>query len=349
MFNTAKKPPFPIFQIVYIVLASYLLYWLISWIIWLLSYGCGKHRPALMLERFSSDGDSSKKYFKDMSLKVGELTKQLERVRSVIGEIKERNSGLHEEICYITDQIDESIKGNYVGNVSEEEYKRPADQQAKRKEARAQKADVYIKEGKKRFSASYENTPLIECFDAITDAEQPELEEAKQQLMDEINELESSVTQAADEFKIVRGNLSEKQIAVYYASLAYNDKNIKDLLKTMQKVNEGFASAEQEEVLDFTPPKMPSTDMNREPHIRIPKLAERLEKLEMEVAIVNKAIRVFTNTANQQKKTLKQIKLVANDEGEQKRRLDKEASKQASKQAAKTSAASTGGAAMPPG
>jgi TolA-binding protein len=163
--------------------------------------------------------------------------------------------------------------------------------------------------------------------------------------MEEVDELESNITQATDEFKIVRGNLSEKQIAVYYASLAYNDKNIKELLKTMQKVNEGFASGEKEEVLDFTPPKLPSTDMNREPHIRIPKLAERLQKLETEVAIVNKAMRVFTNTAKQQQKTVKQIKLVANDEGEQKRQLDK----QASKQAAKTAAASTGGAAMPPG
>jgi hypothetical protein len=298
-----------------------------------------------MLERFSSEGESSKKYFKNMSLKVGELNKQLEGVRSVVAEMKERNSGLHEEICYITDQVDESIKGNYVGNVPEEEYKLPADQQAKRKALREQKADAYIKEGKKRFSESYEKTPLIECFDAITEDEKPEIEEVKQRLMEEVDELESNITQATDEFKIVRGNLSEKQIAVYYASLAYNDKNIKELLKTMQKVNEGFASGEKEEVLDFTPPKLPSTDMNREPHIRIPKLAERLQKLETEVAIVNKAMRVFTNTAKQQQKTVKQIKLVANDEGEQKRQLDK----QASKQAAKTAAASTGGAAMPPG
>jgi hypothetical protein len=346
MANTGKTP-FPIFQIVYIVLAAYLLYWLISWIVWLLSYGCGRHRPALMLERFSSDGASSKKYFKDMSLKVVELNKQLEGVRSVIAEMKERNSGLHEEICYITDQIDESLKGNYVGNVPEEEYSLPADQQAKRKALREQKAETYIKEGKKRFSESYEKTPLIECFDAITEDEKAGIAEVKEQLMNDLNELESNITQTSDEFKIVRGNLSEKQIAVYYASLAYNDKNIKELLKTMQKVNEGFASAEQEEVLDFTPPKIPSTDMNREPHIRIPKLVERLQKLEAEVMIVNKAMRVFSNTAKMQQKTLKQIKLVANNEGEQKRQLDQQASKQAAKQAAKKGA--DGRPAMPPG
>jgi len=316
---------FPYFSIVYILLIVLAAYLLIRQISSLMVYGCGKHRPGLVLERFSSDGDSAKRYFDSSVETVAAYNTRLEAVNIAIANAQALYDGMHNDICNVMTQVDDGITGNYVGNVSEEEYKLPADQQASRKVKRQASAATYLADLKTRFSAGYDNTPLIECFDAITPDEQEELDTQRADLLSSLNDLEGSMGAAEKAFATLRADVSDKQLAIYYTSLAFTDKNITTMLKVQASATEGFDDGGP--VLTFTPPKPAATDPTAEPNIRLPKIADRLVILERDVKNLVSALQIMVNTIALQNKTLKKSKLVVNDTGEQKRRLDEQAAK----------------------
>jgi predicted nucleic acid-binding Zn-ribbon protein len=326
MPNSNTKPPFPVYQILFIVISVGILYFCITTILGLLSYGCGRHAPALVRENFTEQGDSAKKYFKELRRNIKNGNKEIEVIRQEIDKVKQKYNGLSEEICYVTNQIDDGLRGNYASNVPDDEYSLPKEEQEKRAAARKEKSEKYVKDLKDRFSAGYDKIKILECFadgsSGPDEAEMTELNGIREGVMEELNDLDSNLQQAEDEFKQAKGDLSEEQMGVYYATLAYNDKYLKEMKKQSTPVKEGFADTE---VLNFVPPKEPPRDINMEPHIRLPKIVDRIAKLKNDVTVVNKALVIYHNTIKKQKEVLKAFKLVANDEKEQRRQLDAQA------------------------
>lgn len=325
-----KRPPFPIFHILFIVAAVGIIYWAINTVLGVLSYGCGRHGPALMLERFSEQSDSSKRYFANIRKMIQDANKRVEAIRGTIARIKERYNGLREEICLVTNQVDDGLRGNYASNVPEDEYSLPKAEQDLRVAKRKEKSEKYVKDLKDRFSQGYNNIKLIECFEdsGISEGEMAELNQLRDTVMEELNDFDSNLQQAEAEFIQARGDLSQEQMGKYYATLAYNDKYIKQMQKMAAAAfaREGFTSAEEgTEVLNFIPPKEPPKDINMEPHIRLPKLIERINNLETETALVDKALQIYHNTIKKQKNELGMAKRVVSDEKEQRRQMDKQA------------------------
>jgi hypothetical protein len=316
---------FPYFSVVYILLIAFAAYLLISQITSLLVYGCGRHRPGLVLERFSSDGDSAKRYFDSSSKTIEAYNTRLTAVNAAIAAARDLYDGMHNDICSVMTQVDDGLTGNYVGNVPEEEYRLPAEQQASRKAKRQAGAAAHLADLKKRFSAGYDNAPLVECFDAISPDEQESLEGLRTGILSGLNELESSMGAAEKAFATLRADVDDRQLATYYTSLAFTDKNITNMLKVQASATEGFDDGGP--VLTFTPPKPPVSDPTAEPHVRLPKIAERLAVLERDVKNLVSGLQIMANTIALQNKTLKKSKRIINDTDEQKRRLDAQAAK----------------------
>ena len=318
--------PFPYFTVIYILLIGVAAYLLIKQISSLLAYGCGRHRPALVIERFSSDGDSAKRYFDSAAKTIVAYNARIAAATTQMGVARELYDGMHTDICTIMTQVDDGLTGDYIGNVPEDEYNLPADQQASRKAKRQTGAAKYLADLKTRFSAGYDKTPLIECFDAITPDEAQTLAGLRADVMTSLNDLDGSMGAAEKAFATLRGDISDKQLSTYYTSLAFTDKNIATMLK-IQASTEGFAGVGP--VLTFTPPKPAVADPTAEPNVRLPRIADRLTNLERDVKNLVSALQVMVNTIALQNSTVKKSKLIVNDTGEQKRRLDAQAAKMA--------------------
>jgi hypothetical protein len=194
-------------------------------------------------------------------------------------------------------QIDDGISQNYSSNVSEEEYTLPADVQKKRADARKKKGIASVNSLRKKFSAERDNTPLIECFeDPVRDS-----------IVEEVNEVDSAVATLDATMKQLQKEISEKQIAIYYTSLAYNDKYLKDMVKQMIKNTEGY-----EDVLNFkTPVQPPTGNPSDEPGARLSKLESRIDEFENILATVEKAVTSFMNTAKLQKEQIAKTKAIS--------------------------------------
>jgi predicted transcriptional regulator len=315
------KPVFPYFTVLYMILIVLVIYWFISLIRSLMTYGCGRHRPSLVLERFSSDGDSAKQYFTNAADTIEKYSERLDAINRDMETIRDQYDEMQHGICYIMNQVDDGITGNYINNVPEHEYKLPASEQAERKAKRKTKATTYLTNMKKEFSAGYNNSPLVECFDAIMPDEQGAIDQQHQDVLDSLNNLEITLQQTTHDFETLKNTISDKQIAVYYTSLAFTDKHISKIVKQIQTMNEGFDDSMT--VLNFAPP----TTQSGEPSTRLPIIGDALDALERNVANIKSFIQVMTNTIVRQKALLKKSTLVVNDSGEQQRLLDTQAAK----------------------
>ena len=332
-------PQFPYFTVVYIVLVIVVVYFLITQIKSLMAYGCGTHPVGLVIERFSGAGDSAQKYFKEAGATIAQYNIRIATANANMEAARELYQGMHNDICLISKQVDDGLNGNYVNNVPEDELKLPATDQASRKAKRMAGAVSHLATLKKRFGTGYfkegEETPLIECFDTISDSEQSVIDDLRSQVLSDLNNLEGDLKLAEVAFTTLRKEISEQQLQSYYVSLAFTDKNITALLKA-QAGAEGFASGStggssgsSGPVLTFEPPRPAATDPTAEPNIRLPKIADRLAVLEKDIADLTSGLQIMVNTIALQNATLKKSKLVVNDADEQKRRLDAEAAKTA--------------------
>jgi hypothetical protein len=300
--------------ILFLIVCAFVLYYLLGVIGQTLSYGCGRHTPAFVLERFSSEGDSSKKYYSNLSARNNKYSKRIDACRTIIENITANYNGMQADICYITNQVDESIAGNYASNVPEDERLLKPEEQAARAEKRKVNAIKYVNSLKRQFSEANDNTPIVECFDAITPDESMELDNIRAQLNADIDENESSINALEQDTKSLRNQISDKQIAIYYTSLAYNDKYLKELVRQMKKVNEQFVDAPTTEVLTFNAPKSSiSSDPTKEPGHRIELMEKKISTIEDTLKTVNKAVQIFVNTIKLQRDQIKQTKAIATD------------------------------------
>ena len=344
---------FPWFQILWIVLAIFLIYHLVNSILMLLTSGCKKRGPALMIERFS-DYKSSLQYFNGWAARNQAIATRIDNANTLVGAIRSNFSGLQSDICLVTNQIDDGLKGNYASNVPEDEYSLPAAEQKKRQDERRAKSETYIPKLKKSFSEANDGAELIECFADMTDEEFSYLASKRDELSSAVDTTESNFKALLGDFNNLRGEVSDKQIAVFYNTLAYNDKYIKMLVQQMSKSpesfvdfdsskvdvigsKEGFADSAEGEVLDFRVAKSGAMgggggkkggrDPTTEPAHRIEVMEAQLGEVEKTLEDLGKAVQVFVNTTKLQSNKLKKTKAITTDANLQKSKLNAQAGK----------------------
>ena len=342
---------FPWFQILWIVLAVFLIYHVVNAILTLLTSGCKKRGPALMIERFS-DYDSSLAYFNGWAARNQAVNTRIDNANTMVAAIRSKFSGLQSDICLVTNQIDDGLKGNYASNVPEDEYSLPAAEQKKRQDERRAKSETYIPKLKQSFSEANDGAQLIECFADMSDEQYAYLGAKRDELSSAVDATESNFKALLGDFNNLRGEVSDKQIAIFYNTLAYNDKYIKMLVQQMSKSpesfvdfdpskvdvigsKEGFADSAEGEVLDFRVAKSGAMgggkkggrDPTTEPAHRIEVMEAQLVDLEKTLQDLGKAVQVFVNTTKMQSNKLKKTKAITTDANLQKSKLNAQAGK----------------------
>jgi len=342
---------FPWFQIIWIMLAVFLIYHIVNAILTLLTSGCKKRGPALMIERFS-DYDSSLAYFNGWAARNQAISTRIDNANTMVGAIRSNFAGLQSDICLVTNQIDDGLKGNYASNVPEDEYNLPVAEQKKRQEDRRAKSETYIPKLKQSFSEANDGAQLVECFADMSDEQYAYLGSKRDELSSAVDTTESNFKALVGDFNNLRGEVSDKQIAIFYNTLAYNDKYIKMLVQQMSKspesfVNfdtskvdvigskEGFANSAEGEVLDFRVAKSGAMgggkkggrDPTTEPAHRIEVMEAQLVDLEKTLQDLGKAVQVFVNTTKMQSNKLKKTKAITTDANLQKSKLNAQAGK----------------------
>ena len=259
-------------------------------IMYVMSNGCGKHKPALMLERFSSATDSSIKYFKQLGQRAKVLDSKFDKSIVEIEDIVSKYEGFQAEICYVLRQIDEGLESNYSSNFSVEETKLSEEEQKRLSDERKLKGKKYVDNLKKWYSETHNNTPLVECFSNDDDVtlERRTLTENLELVQDKFKTLKEN-------FSDLKRVLSEKQIAMYYASLGYNDKYLKKLIMAATS-KEGFAS----EPVD--------------PFYAIATMETEIQPIQKEIAEIRTIVNKFIEIVKTQKAGLKQAKGPVNDQ-----------------------------------
>ena len=271
---------FPIFQVILIIICVYILVYMVKTIMSVFKYGCNRHRAGLMIERFNSETDSSIAYFKRLNKKTKSLDSNFDKSIAQIEDIKESFIDLKRDICYVLNQIDDGLEGNYASNVPDDEASLPADLQASRAKERKLKAKTYVTQLKKSY---FKDTPIIECF-----SNEDDVSSVKNSLMEDLQSVQDKFTTLKSNLSDLKASISDAQIAIYNVSLGYNDKYLTKLLK-MVTAKEGFMSEE-------------------DPVSQIENLESDYKPIVNEIAEIQKMIDGFKITINKQKEGVKQAK-----------------------------------------
>jgi len=268
----------------------------------LMSVGCGKFQKGLIVESFE-DGGGDGDYTEKLKKRLQILDKKIESDNALIESFTEELNNFNPEVCYITKQIDDSLQSNYASNVPESEYKLAPEIQKERNEARKIKSKKYIANLKDDFVKSKNGESMLECFE-------------NDGLNSHIDETTNNLKNLNDKFINVQKTVSDKQLGVYYITLAYNDKYIKQSVKVANVLNEGFDS----EVIDFSKMSSETTSekVGTSPITQIEFLEDDYEKLSNSIKLLAKKIKLIRNTINLQQKTLKKSTAITTDEKLQK-------------------------------
>lgn len=278
----------------------------------ILTYGCGKHAAALMIEQFASEYASSVKYYKNLNKRLDDLDGKILKSVARIDKIDTTFTSFQSDICYILNQVDDGIEGNYCSNVPEEEFNMTREEQEKRKKERRDKSKIYVKNLKAAFIESRGKTPMLECFANMNDSEKASLADYRSTLMDRISEVTNNLKGLKGTLDKLKNSLSEKQIAIYYATLQYNDKYLKQMIEEMGKKKEGFADVAAEQVTVAPPPPPP------DPSDLIQLLESDYKPIDDEIKMINTALTKFVKATAEQKVMLKKTKAIGTDEKYQK-------------------------------
>lgn len=282
---------FPIFHLLLILICIYFLFYMIKMIFYVLSGGCGRHKPGLMIERFANETDSSLAYFQRLSKRVNTLDSDIDKSIAQVDSILDKFNGFQADICYVTKQIDDGLEGNYVSNVPEDEQLLPAKDQKIRSDERKKKAKNYVKNLKNTYSEQNKKVPLVECFNATT----IDVDSEKQSLLDNLDSVTGKFKNLTDNLTGLKNTLSASQVSMYYVSLGYNDKYLKQLLKAVSNPSkEGFA-------------------VSMDPASQIETLESDYQLTNVEIAEIQKQVDKFVKNVKLQQEGLKQAKGPATD------------------------------------
>jgi len=109
------------------------------------------------LEHFegSSDYKSSLKYYKNLNERLDKIEKIIDNNVKTVENMESKFDDFKSDICNIFNQVNDSIKGNYISNVPEDEYKMDKQEQANRKVKREAKSGAYMKDIQDQFVKRY--------------------------------------------------------------------------------------------------------------------------------------------------------------------------------------------------
>jgi chromosome segregation ATPase len=313
MPNAANILPESAFgKMVFLIICILILVYLFNQIKDLMKYGCGRHAPALMIEQFGAEYDSSTKYYKNLNKRLDALDDRIVKSTKRIDKIDSTFTSFQADICYILNQVDDGIEGNYSSSVPEEEFKMTAEEQNKRAKERRAKGKIYVKNLKAAFIESRDKTPMLECFADMSDSEKADLKDKRSTLVDRVNEVRGNLKGLKGTLAKLKNSLSDKQIAMYYVTLQYNDKYLKQMLEEMTKKKEGF------EDLPVEPVQAPSPD----PADLIEGLETEYKPIDEEIKTINAALTKFIKITSEQKVMLKKTKAIGTDEKYQKETMN---------------------------
>ena len=279
----------PYFTIIYIVLSIVAIYYVFMGILSVVTARCSSYTPMFREGFTTPDADEdtlTKSYYASLKKRALAVNKRVDAASALCETIRSRESDLDSDMCDVMRQIDDGVLQNYASNVPEGEYDMPADVQKERAAARKKRAEVYVQNQHVKFSEANEKTPLLECFSDATDA-------ILLDLMDTVDSTDENLTEVEKSLKSLRSILSGKKLDKYFVTLKYNDKYIKDFVKTMNATREGFVDA----------PPPPGEQVN--------KLEERIAAVEAGIAELNSTTQRLIDTTKLQSKQLKQTKAVA--------------------------------------
>lgn len=296
-------PETPFGKIIYLAVLIGIIIVFYQQIISLLTVKCGSHQPGLMIEQFDSlQYNSSVKYFNGLLKRLDTLDKDIETSKANVDNMNKIFEDFQSDICYILSQVDDGIQGNYVANVPEDNYKLPPEEQEKRKKERQAKSVTYIKNIKDAFSKSNGAIPILECF---ADVEMADLQNLRSDLDNRINEVKNNLAGLKDSLQNLDSGLSEKQIAIYYLTLKYNDKYLRQMLENMTKKKEGFEDVSPKDPVDV------------------------ISSMESELKTLNETVSTYKNLIGKmaqiiidQRAILKKTKAIGTDEEYQKSTLN---------------------------
>ena len=282
-------PGIPYFTIIYIVLSIVAIYYIFSGIASIVSARCSSYTPMFGEGFTTPDADDetlTKSFYASLKKRTLAVNKRVDAASALCETIRSKESDLGSEICDVTKQIDDGVLQNYASNVPEGEYDMPADVQKERAAARKKRAELYVQKQHAKFSEANDKTPLLECFSDETDAMLADV-------MDTIGSTDENLTELEKSLNSLRSVLSSKKLDSFFVTLKYNDKYIKDFVKTMNATREGFVDA-----------AVPPGD-------QVNKLEERITVVEAGIAELDSATQKLDGTAKLQSRQLKQTKSVA--------------------------------------
>lgn len=317
-------------KIILILIVVYILYYIVSYIHALLICGCNNHGRFLVQEGFAtSDFQSSKEYFDLLSKNCEVIQKKIDSLSPKIDILTNSFNNLSKNICSITLQIDESLAGDYVSNIPNDEQSYTSDVQKEKQAKRKADSTKYVSNLKSIFVKNHDNIPLIECFndgsDSMTDEETAKLETIRENLNTQIGEAEASMSNFEVAFKNLQKEITKERLDIYYNTLNYNNKYLTQGKLAASNISEGFINPEQdneEKIFNFKPqPKNTTNSAALEPGFRINKLEERYTYLLNEMYKLDKTMKKYVNTIKLQKDEINSAKAVTTDENLQKKMM----------------------------
>lgn len=268
----------------------------------------------IIREGFASD---SVTYFEALDKRCDEINAKVDNLNSQLSGSFE---DLPKDICYVTQQIDESLAGNYASAVSSEENKYPPEEQKARAAKRKESGQKYVSNLKKSFVETHENTPLLECFADGAAAEADDLAKQRAALDSKISDTASNLDALDNSIITLQKDLGKAKLQTYYTTLNYNDKYLRKLdASTGSAVQavEGFASAEEpaansDGTLNFRPVSK-SDDKSASLEDRVTTLESHFGKSKEQFTNLFKTLKLYTNTVKAQTTKVKKYKGMAKE------------------------------------
>ena len=283
-------PGIPYFTVIYIVLSIVVIYYTFVGISSIISARCSSYTPMFREGFTTPDADDetlTKAFYASLKKRTLAVNKRVDAASALCETIRSRETDLDSDMCDVMRQIDDGVLQNYASNVPEGEYDMPADVQKERAAARKKRAEAYVQNQHTKFSEANDKTPLLECFSNETDA-------MLENVMDTIESTDENLTNVEKTLDSLRKELSGKKLDKYFVTLKYNDKYIKEFVKTMNATREGFVDAAA---------PTPGDQVN--------KLEERIGAVEAGIAELDTTTQKLTGATKLQSAQLKQTKAIA--------------------------------------
>lgn len=295
-------------QILFLTIFLYMLYYFVRLVVHIAYANKCTNCQYIIKEGYAND---SVTYFQALDKRCDDINAKVDGLNS---QLSGAFDDMPKDICYVTQQIDESLSGNYAGAVGPEERKYSAEDQKARAAKRKEAGQRYVTNLKKAFVESHEGTPLLECF--ATEAE--DLASQRSALDAKISETASNLDALDNSMIVIQKDLGKAKLQTYYTTLNYNDKYLRKLdSSTGSAVNaiEGFSTvpnSNSDGTLNFKPVSK-SDDKGASLEERVTALDSHFGKSKDQFTNLIKTLNLYKNTIKKQTEKVKKYKGMAQE------------------------------------